>query len=340
MPKNTRPRRAVAAEKFNLPAAVNRLAAETAGSLFTLRDWLRYATSLFSREKLFFGQGAPDALTEAAWLLRHTLHLPRDEAAWQTFLDARLTPAEADALVNVLARRAFGREPAAYITGEAWLGELSFRVDKRVIIPRSYFLEIIPEQLNSWVPDAEGVFRVADVCTGSGCLAVLLALAYPNALVDATDISTDALEVAALNVADYALEERVNLVRADVLEGVFADDSDADDDDTAGYDIIVCNPPYEPEAFLETLPEEFRKEPPGALVSGADGMDVIRKLLPQAAERLAPNGVLLIEVGGLHDVLEAEYPGLEINWLATRDETDCIALVHATALRAWFAEPL
>ena len=322
--------------------SLKRLSAETAGALSTLRDWLRYATSLFTRENLSFGQGAPDAISEAAWLLRHTLHLPRDEAAWETFLDARLTPAEAETVMNVLARRAFGREPAAYITGEAWLGEFSFRVDKRVIIPRSYFLEIIPEQLNSWVSDPEHVARVADVCTGSGCLAVLLALAYPNATVDATDISADALEVAALNVADYALEDRIRLLRADVLEGVHAAaDDDNNTGDSAGngaYDIIICNPPYEPESFLEELPEEFRKEPPGALVSGADGMDVIRKLLPQAAERLAPNGVLLVEVGGLHDELEAEYPGLEINWLATRDETDCVALFHATALRERFAK--
>jgi ribosomal protein L3 glutamine methyltransferase len=317
-------------------AAARQLAAETNGQLFTLRDWLRFATSLFNREKLAFGQGAPDAAAEAAWLLRHTLDLPREPELWAAFLDARLTAVEAERVCQMLARRAFAREPAAYITGEAWLGEFSFRVDPRVIIPRSYFLEIIPEQLNQWLPDPDAVARVADVCTGSGCLAVLLAAAYPNAFVDATDISAAALEVAALNIADYNLEDRVRLFRADVLDGV--GDGDADgigvSGDTAAYDIIVCNPPYEPEAVLAALPAEFRKEPADALVSGPDGMDVIRKLIPQAARRLAPNGVLLIELGGLHDVFEAEYPDLEINWLPTADHTDCVVLLHATALRA------
>lgn len=225
----------------------------------------------------------------------------------------------------MLARRALLREPAAYITGEAWLGEFSFRVDKRVIVPRSYFLEIIPGQLNAWIPDPEAVAHVADVCTGSGCLAVLLAHAYPQAQVDATDISSEALEVAALNVSDYQLQERVTLHRADVLAGVPPVEG--------GYDIIVSNPPYEPEAVLETLPEELRHEPALALVSEADGLGVIRRLLRQAAERLAPNGVLLIEVGGLHDALEDAFPGLEMHWLATKDESDCIVLMHATALR-------
>ncbi|MDR2845534.1 MAG: 50S ribosomal protein L3 N(5)-glutamine methyltransferase [Puniceicoccales bacterium] len=303
--------------------AVSLSADETAG-LSTVRDWLRYAVSLFRRENLFFGQGATTAYDEAVWLIQHTLHLPKE--GLETFLDARLTPPEIGAVKKVLARRAFAHEPAAYITGEAWLGDFSFRVDKRVIVPRSYLLEIIPEQLNQWLTAPEDVAHVADVCTGSGCLAVLLAHAFPNAQVDGTDNSADALEVAKLNVADYHLEERVTLHRADVLEGVPAPDG--------GYDVIVCNPPYEPESVLETLPEEFRHEPQGALVSGADGLDVIRKLFVQAASRLAPNGILLVEVGGLHDALEAAFPDVEMHWLTTHDETDCIVLIQATALRS------
>ncbi|MDR2862701.1 MAG: 50S ribosomal protein L3 N(5)-glutamine methyltransferase [Puniceicoccales bacterium] len=294
---------------------------DTAG-LLTLRDWLRYAVSLFRREKLFFGQGATTAFDEAVWLLQHTLHLPRE--GLETFLDARLLPGEIREVKKVLERRALGHEPAAYITGEAWLGEFSFRVDKRVIVPRSYFLEIIPEQLSQWVPGLEEVARAADVCTGSGCLAILLAHACPNAHIDATDNSSAALEVAALNVADYHLGERITLHHADVLVGV---------PDGTGYDVIVCNPPYEPESVLKTLPEEFRHEPQAALTSGADGLDVIRKLIPQAAERLAPNGILLIETGGLREALEKEFPALEIHWLPTLDETDCVALIQATSLK-------
>ena len=300
-------------------------AAETAG-LHSVRDWLRYATSLFLRTKAAFGQGTTTAFDEAVALLQHTLHLPRE--GLETFLDARLTPPEKRALRTVLARRALAREPAAYITGEAWLGEFSFRVDGRVLIPRSYFLEIIPEQLSQWVPDLDAVTHAADVCTGSGCLAILLAHACPNARITATDLSQDALEVAALNVADYHLEERITLRRADVLDAIAPP--------ATGHDIIVCNPPYEPESVLDTLPDEFRHEPPDALVSGADGLGVIRKLLPQAAAHLAPNGILLVETGGLHDALADAFPALETHWLPTRDETDCIALFHATALRQCF----
>ncbi|MDR3229058.1 MAG: 50S ribosomal protein L3 N(5)-glutamine methyltransferase [Puniceicoccales bacterium] len=302
------------------------LPGDLGSDLLTVRDWLRYATSLFTREKLAFGQGVTCAFDEAVWLVCHTLSLPRE--SWETFLDARLAAAEKTALQAILRRRAFDREPAAYITGEAWLGDLSFRVDKRVVIPRSYFLEVIPEQLNQWLRDPTAVAHAADVCTGSGCLAILLARAYPDALVDATDISADALEVAAQNIADYALEERVTPHRADVLTGV--------PPPPAGYDIIVCNPPYEPETLAETLPAEFRREPQNGLFSGADGMDVIRKLLPQAAAHLADAGVLLVETGGLRETLETEFPKLEINWLTTDDASDCIALFHASALRETF----
>jgi ribosomal protein L3 glutamine methyltransferase len=300
-------------------------AAETAG-LRSVRDWLRYATSLFLREKVAFGQGATTAFDEAVALLQHALHLPRE--GLETFLDAHLTPPEKRTLRTVLARRALAREPAAYITGEAWLGEFSFRVDRRVLIPRSYFLEIIPGQLAQWVPDLNAVTHAADICTGSGCLAILLAHTCPNARITATDLSADALQVAALNVADYRMEERIALHRADVLDSI--------EHPANGYDIIVCNPPYEPESVLDTLPDEFRQEPPMALVSGTDGMGVIRKLLPQAAAHLSPNGILLVETGGLHNALETAFPTLETHWLPTQDETDCIALFHATALRQCF----
>lgn len=297
-------------------------------SLLTLRDWLRFAVSLFNHENLFHGQGATTAFDEAVWLLQHTLHLPHE--GLETFLDARLTDMEKESILHILKQRALDREPTAYITGKAWLGNFSFRVDRRVIIPRSYFTEIIPEQLNHWIPDPDTVTRIADVCTGSACLAILLASAYENAHVDATDISPEALEVAALNLDDYQLQERITLRLTDVLQGV--------NPGGVGYDLIVCNPPYEPESALDTLPPELCHEPAQALVSGKDGLDVIRKLLPQAAENLAPHGILLIETGALRDALENLFPRLEFHWLHTHDGSNCIALIHATSLRKAFPQ--
>jgi ribosomal protein L3 glutamine methyltransferase len=297
-------------------------------SLHTLRDWLRFAVSLFTRENLFHGQGATTAFDEAVWLLQHTLHLPHE--GLETFLDAHLIDSEKDAILHVLEQRVFDHKPTAYITRQAWLGDFSFRVDHRVIIPRSYFTEIIPEQLNHWIPDPDTVTRIADICTGSACLAILLASAYENAHVDATDISPEALEVASLNLEDYQLQKRITLHCTDVLEGLTPGG--------AGYDLIVCNPPYEPQAILATLPPELCHEPAQALVSGEDGLDVIRKLFPQAAESLAPHGILLIETGGLRSTLENLFPELEFHWLHTHDRSDCIALIHATSLRKIFPQ--
>jgi ribosomal protein L3 glutamine methyltransferase len=296
----------------------------------TIRDWLRYATSLFTHQKLAFGQSTLNAYDEATWLLRHALHLPTEN--FETFLDARLSPTEKTTLKSILHRRAFLREPAAYIIGEAWLGDFSFRVDPRVVIPRSYFLEIISDQLNQWIPNPDTITRIADVCTGSGCLAILLAAAYPNAHIDATDISQDALDVATLNIADYNLQSRITPRHADILNDLRPHPSPP----ATPYDIILCNPPYEPESLLETLPEEFHHEPTQALISGPDGMDIIRRLLPQATSRLAPNGILLVETGALHDTLETEFPTLEFHWLPTQDESDCVALLHASSLRTLF----
>ncbi|MBE6402043.1 MAG: 50S ribosomal protein L3 N(5)-glutamine methyltransferase [Verrucomicrobia bacterium] len=298
--------------------------------LVTLRDWTRFAVSLFSKSGLFFGQGMSTAYDEAVYLLCHTLGLPTDGGA-ETFFDAKLTPNEIAEIKSVLTRRALERVPAAYITREAWLGNYRFYVDERTIVPRSYFTEMIPEKMLPWIPgmDVEAVERIADVCTGGGSIAILLAEAFPNAAVDACDISDAALEVARKNVSDYGLENRISLWKSDVLDGVPAED--------ASYDIIVSNPPYEPEELRATLPEEFRKEPDNALFSGADGLDVIRRLLPQAAKKLKRNGALFIEVGGLQDALAEAFPQLEISWLETADGSDCICAISASSLREVFA---
>lgn len=296
--------------------------------LTSIRDWVRFAVSLFNREKLFFGQGCQSAYDEALYLVQRVLNLPLEGP--ETFLDARLTPPEIATVKAALARRALERVPVAYITKEAWLGDYRFYVDERVIVPRSYFMEIIPEQLTPWIADADAVERVADVCTGGGSIAILLAHAFPNAQVDACDISVPALEVATKNVEDYRLVEQISLFQSDVLDDVPAEKN--------VYDVIVSNPPYEPDALRKTLPEEFKHEPDNALFSGEDGMDVIRKLLKQAAEKLKPSGLLLIEVGGLQDALEATFPQIEFNWLATADESDCICLIQASSLKRAFGK--
>jgi len=297
--------------------------------LKTLRDWTRFAVSLFRREKIAFGQGFESAFDEAVYLICYTLNLPTDGGV-ETFFDAKLTAPEIDLVKKTLARRAIDRVPAAYITHEAWLGGFRFYVDERTIVPRSYFAEIIPEQILPWIPgmDADAVERVADICTGGGSLAILLAEAFPNAHVDACDISPDALEVAQKNVEDYGLSDRVSLWESDVFDGVPAEDG--------SFDIVVSNPPYEPEELRETLPEEFRREPDIALFSGADGLGVIRKLLPVAARKLKKNGVLLIEVGGLQDALETAFPSLEFSWLNTADGSNCVCAISAANLRESF----
>jgi ribosomal protein L3 glutamine methyltransferase len=215
--------------------------------------------------------------------------------------------------------------PAAYLTREAWLGEHRFYVDERVIIPRSYFLEIIPEQLDGWLPDPKKVTRVVDVCTGSGCLAILLAKHFPKAAVDAVDLSPAALEVAAINVKAHRLGKRVTLHRSDVFDAVPA----------VKYDVILSNPPYEPSAHCDALPAEFKQEPRMALDGGGDGLDIIRTLLRQARTRLQPHGIVLIEVGGLRAAMDREFAALDLSWLPTGDGSDCVCVVGAARLKTW-----
>jgi len=301
-------------------APSRRLSDAAVRRLRTGDDWLRLAVRELGKSGAAHGQGFLDARQEAETLLAHALGLP-----WEALAEAlpRPVPEPAAArLRHLLERRIFDKEPTAYLTGEAWLGGLRFRVDRRVIIPRSYFVEVIPEQLPLWLPDPAKVRRAADACTGSGCLAVLLARQFPEARIDATDLSPEALEVARLNVADHGLSERVTLHEADTLAGL-----------KGPYDLIISNPPYEPESVLRTLPEEFHREPRMALVSGKDGLGVIRKLLGQSAELLSDNGILAVEVGGLHDAIAAAWPRLELTWLPTADGSDCVFLVTGAALR-------
>lgn len=284
-----------------------------AGDLATFGSWLRFAEKLYARAGLALGQVAASAHDEALYLLLRTLGLSLDSDAG--VLARRLTPAERAALRAVLRRRVEEHIPAAYLTKEARLGEHRFYVDERVIIPRSYFLEIIPR--------LKGGKRMADVCTGSGCLAVLLAHQFPEAKVDAIDLSADALAVAAINIREHRLGRRVKLYQSDVFDAVPPD----------RYDLILSNPPYEPTARVDALPAEFKREPRLALDGGSDGLDVIRKLLRQARARLLPGGRVLIEVGGLRRAMEREFASLKPEWLETADGANCICAIRAERLR-------
>jgi ribosomal protein L3 glutamine methyltransferase len=286
----------------------------------TLRTWLGWAIKLYASHNLALGQVASTAHDEALYLLLRTLGLPLESGP--AVLKRKLTASEHEALLAAFHRRVVERVPAAYITREAWLGGRRFYVDERVIIPRSYFVELIPEQLPSWLPAGRPVKQVADVCTGSGCVAILLAEQFPQAKVDAIDLSADALAVAALNLAEHRLSRRVNLHRSDLFNQVPA----------VKYDLIVSNPPYEPSALVDGLAAEFHAEPRLALDGGIDGMDIIRRLLRQAKRRLRPQGILAIEVGELHEAVDREFAGHEPHWLHTADGSDCVVLFQAARL--------
>ena len=235
--------------------------------LVTVRDLIRFAVSLFNEEKLFFGHGSASAFDEAAYLVLHTLKLPPDKL--EPFYDARLTSPERDAVLNVIERRVRERVPAAYLTNEAWLGEHKFYVDQRVIVPRSFIAELLRDELSPWVADPEAVESALDLCTGSGCLAILAALTFPHAVIDAVDLSADALEVARRNIDDYALADRVELIRSNMFTEL----------EDQRYDLIISNPPYVTAQSMSTLPQEYLREPEMALASGFDGLDHARVIL-------------------------------------------------------------
>jgi ribosomal protein L3 glutamine methyltransferase len=286
----------------------------------TLRDLLRYAVTRFNTEKLFFGHGSDNAFDEAAYLLLHTLKLPLDKL--EPFLDAKLLPNEVTAVLQVIERRS-GHTPAAYITGEAWLGDYRFTIDERVIVPRSFIAELIPEQFAPWLGDAEAVNTILDLCTGSGCLPIMMADAFPHAQIDAVDISADALEVARRNVADYELLDRIALIVSDLYTSL----------PQKKYDLIISNPPYVNADSMKKLPEEYRREPGIALAGGADGMDLVRRIVAGAKQRLNKNGVLMVEVGNERAHAEAAFPDLELTWISTSAGDDMVFLLTADQLK-------
>ncbi len=293
---------------------------EASVTLYTVRDFLRFAVSRFNQSKLFFGHGSKDAYDEAAYLILHTLHLPLDRL--EPFLDAHLTDGERADLMNIIQRRVEQRIPAAYLTREAFLGDFSFYVDERVIIPRSFIAELLQEQLSPWIAEPEKIGSVLDLCTGSGCLAILAADAFPEASVDAVDLSPDALAVAERNVADYHLQGRVHLIESDMFAKL----------GSKRYDIIISNPPYVDAASVDTLPPEYLHEPKLALGSGQDGLDATRIILKNAAQHLTANGVLIVEIGHNRDALEAAFPKLPFTWLDVSEGDQFVFMLHKNDL--------
>jgi ribosomal protein L3 glutamine methyltransferase len=283
--------------------------------LETLRDWLRFAVTRFGEAKLAFGHGSANAYDEAAYLLLHSLHLPLERL--EPFLDARLTHAERQQLAQLFQRRIDQRIPAAYLTREAWLGEFRFYVDERVIIPRSFIADLLPDGLAAYVGDASKVVSVLDLCTGSGCLAILLAHAFPAADVDAVDISSDALAVAQRNVSDYGLADRINLLRSDLFRNL----------PDRNYDLIVSNPPYVTARAMDELPAEYRHEPALALAGGDDGLDAVRTIMREAPRFLAPRGLLVVEIGHNRDAVEFTWPRTPFVWLDTGSSADSVFLL-------------
>jgi ribosomal protein L3 glutamine methyltransferase len=271
----------------------------------TVRDWLRYAVSRFRAADLSYGHGTTNAVDEAAYLILHTLHLPIDQL--EPWLDAQLLPTERQALAKVIETRVSTRKPASYLTNEAWIQGHSFYVDERVIVPRSYIGELLAGRLADVVQDPDAIGRALDICTGSGCLAILAAIAFPNALIDASDVSTAALEVARRNVRDYELEGRINLLQSDLFAALSG----------RRYDLILANPPYVREDAIAAFPPEHAAEPRLAHAGGIDGLAFVRRILAVAADHLSAAGILVVEVGSGRAPLQQQFPRLPFLWLDT-----------------------
>ena len=295
------------------------MAAEAAAKLNTVRDWLDVTVERFHKAGLYFGHGSDNAHDEAVYLLLHTLKLPLDEL--DSILGRRLTAVEIESLEGIASRRVDERLPAAYLTREAWLGERRFYVDERALVPRSYIAELLRDELAPWVGDDQPIDKALDLCTGSGCLAILVALAFPDAEVDATELSASALEVAKRNVADYGLQDRVHLSCGDLFAGL-----------TGRYDLILSNPPYVNRESMENLPQEYRAEPRMALAGGEDGLEIVHGLLAQAGAHLNESGLLIVEIGHNRDVLEHAYPKLPFTWLETSGGDGLVFLLTAADL--------
>lgn len=284
-------------------------------ALLTIRDWLRYSVSRLEENGVFFGHGTDNAYDESVWLVMSALHLPLDTL--DNFLDARITRDEAKHLAHLIERRVTERVPTAYLLREAWLKGFKFYVDERVIVPRSFIAELLEDGLAPWIEYPEMVESAADICTGSGCLGVLLAHAFPNATVDVVDISPDAIAVANINIKNYGLEEQITAVQSDMFSGLKG----------KKYDLIISNPPYVDAPAMSALPQEYRNEPQIALGSGDAGLDHTHILLKEAKKYLNDDGILVVEIGHNRDALLDAYPELPFTWLDVESGNEFVFLL-------------
>lgn len=293
--------------------------------LVTLRDYVRYAASRFAETGLCYGHGTAGALDEAAALVLHALHLPYDLPGG--YFEARLAPAERGAVLDLIERRIVERKPLAYLTHEAPFAGLSFYVDERVLVPRSPIAELIEQQFAPWL-EADAVTAILDLCTGSGCIAIACAMAFPEARVDAADISADALAVARLNIERHGVGDRVQAIESDVYSGL----------GDRAYDLIVSNPPYVNLAEWQELPPEYHAEPRLGLESGADGLDCVRRILRGAARHLGPDGILVVEVGSAAEALVQTFPDAPFCWLEFERGGDGVFLLTARQVQQFFPQ--
>lgn len=296
-----------------------------AAELITIRDMLRHAVSRFRAAGLVHAHGATTALDEAAYIILETLHLPVDQL--EPWLDARLTLAERESLLSLIERRVTTRLPAPYLVGRTYIQGVPFRVDERVIIPRSYIGEMLYTDLFggegfTLVPEPASINHVLDLCTGSGCLAILAAHVFPHALIDAVDLSGKALEVARINVDESGFADRISLHQGDLF-GPLGD---------RRYDLIITNPPYVDAETMAHLPPEFLAEPQMALAGGDDGMDIVRRILQDAKKHLTPEGGLICEIGSDREILDLEFPNIEFLWLDSAESSGEVFWITASQL--------
>lgn len=291
--------------------------------LRTVRDLLRFAVNRFNQAGLSFGHGTHNARDEAAYLILHTLQLPLDQL--EPFLDTPLTRKQITAVLNILRQRMTKKIPAAYLTHEAWLGDLRFYIDQRVIVPRSFIAELLRARLKPWIKDADAVTAALDLCTGSGCLAILMAQVFPNAVIDASDISRSALAVARRNVTDYGLEDRINLIQSDLFKALRG----------RRYDLVVANPPYVNAQAMRALPAEFRHEPQLGLNGGNDGLAYVRPILQSAAKHLRKTGLLVVEIGYNRETLERAFPKIKFTWPNTSAGDEYVFLLKHRQLSSF-----
>jgi len=288
--------------------------------LSSIRDWLRYAVSRFEDSDVFFGHGTSNAYDEAIWLIFGFLHLPHDTI--DNFLDADLTGKEKKDLLFLIENRIKDKIPTAYLLNEAWLRDYKFYVDERVIVPRSLIAESLSENLYPWIDGPEKIFSALDLCTGSGCLGIMMAHSFQNAMIDLVDLSEKALQVAEININHYGLNDRTELIQSDLFNALKG----------KKYDLIISNPPYVNKTSVDSFPMEFLKEPSMALGSGEDGLDHTVRIIKEAKSLLNDDGILIVEIGHNKEVLLNKFPKLQFQWLDVSLGNDFVFMLQKSQL--------